>query len=174
MTVRRLNPSVFAALVVLATATVIQEGVVGRFSVAGIAPNIVLLIVVNWGLVRGVEEGMLWGLIGGIFLDLFSGLPFGTSAAAFVAIAGLLSLGETSLLRTNVMLPLVAAFLATILYYAIAIVIVASINHEVLLAGFTVRVVLGVAVYNAIINPLLYVACQSFDRRLHPVARANW
>lgn len=174
MTRRRLNPSFFTGVAVLALATLIQEGIVGHLTVLGVLPNLVLLIVVNWSLIRGVEEGMLWGFIGGIFLDLFSGLPFGTSSLAFVCIAGLVSLGETALPRASILLPMAAAFLATCIYYAIALFMVASVNHELLLNAFTGRTVLGVAVYNAVINPILFGACQGLDRRLHPVARANW
>lgn len=174
MNARNLSASLASGLIVLPVITLLQEGVADHVAVGGIMPNLVLLAVVNWGLVRGVEEGMLWGFIGGIFLDLFSGLPFGTSSFAFVAITGLVSLGETALLRTSVMLPFATAIIATVLYYAIAIVIVASADHVVMINSQSIRLALGVLIYNAVINPFLYVATQAFDRRLHPVARASF
>jgi len=174
VTARRLNPSLLAALLVLPLITAMQEGVVWHLTAFGTQPNLVLLAVLDWGLIRGVEEGMLWGLIGGIFLDLYSGLPFGTSSAAFVVIAGLISLGETALMRTHVLLPLVAGAIAVMLYYGVAVVVVASVRHDVLLNPFMLRTVIGVAIYSAVINPILYVGAQMLDRRLHPVARTVW
>lgn len=174
MTVRRLNPSLVVALVVLGFLTMIQEGVISQFTFGGVRPDLVMLAVVDWGLVRGVEEGVLWGFVGGFFVDFYSGLPFGTSSAAYVAIAGIVSLGETALLRSHVMLPVVVAALGTAIYYAIAIVIVASVRHELLINGSMLRTFVGVMAYNAVINPVIYVASRAFDRRLHPVVRASW
>jgi rod shape-determining protein MreD len=174
MTVRRINPALIAAIIVLPLLTILQQGTTPHFALFGARPDFVLLAVVDWGLIRGVEEGMLWGFVGGIFVDLFSGLPFGTSSLAYVSIAGIVSLGQNVLLRTNVLLPLVAGAIATLIYYTIAIIIVASTRHTVMLNDFVVHTIIGVALYNAVINPIFYVGAQVLDRRLHPVARASW
>jgi rod shape-determining protein MreD len=174
MTVRRINPALIAALIVLPLLTILQQGITPHFTLFGARPDFVLLAVVDWGLIRGVEEGMLWGFVGGIFVDLFSGLPFGTSSLAYVSIAGIVSLGENVLLRTHILLPLVSGAIATVLYYAIAIVVVASTRHVVLFDDTVLHTIIGVALYNAVINPIIYVGAQLLDTRLHPVARASW
>jgi rod shape-determining protein MreD len=174
VTVRRINPALIAALLVLPLLTVLQQGITPHFALFGARPDFVLLAVVDWGLIRGVEEGMLWGFVGGVFVDLFSGLPFGTSSLAYVSIAAVVSLGQNVLLRTHILLPLVAGAIATLLYYAIAIIVMASTQHTVLLNDFVLHTIIGVTLYNAVINPIFYVGAQTLDRRLHPMARASW
>jgi rod shape-determining protein MreD len=173
-TTRSLNPAIFAALASLAVLTLLQEGVVPQLTIQGARPDLVLLAVIDWGLIRGVEEAMLWGFIGGIFVDVFSGLPFGTSSTAYVAVAGMVSLGETALMRTHVLLPVVAAVVGTVIYYAVALIIVASVRHEFLLSWSFARVVVGIAGFNAVVNSVLYGLAHAFDRRLRPVARTSW
>ena len=169
-----LNPALFAALGLIAILAVLQTSLVSHFAIGGFWPDLVLLAVINWGLIRGVEEGMLCGLVGGVIIDLTSGLPFGTSSVAYVCVAGVVSLGESALMRTHILLPTIAALVGTIIYFCVAIVIVASINHEVLLNGSVGHTILGVAVYNAVINPLVYLAAHALDRTLHPVVRTSW
>lgn len=154
--------------------TLVQEGVVSQLTIGGTRPDLVLLSVIDWTLMRGVEEGMLWGFVGGIFVDLFSGLPFGTSSAGYVAVAGLVSLGEGALLRTHLLLPLIAAFAGTAVYYAVTVVVVASVNHVLLITASSLTIFLGVAIYNALLNFGLYALVGYFERRLHPVPQASW
>lgn len=168
---RRINPALFAGLALLATVTLFQEGLFTHIEVGSVHPDAVLLVALNWGLLRGVEEGMLWGFIGGVFIDLFSGLPFGTSSTAYVVIAGLVSLGEPALMRAHILLPFITAIMATAIYYAITTVVIASADHVFLLSWSYLRTVLGVALFNAVLNPVLYWMVQAFETRLHPVAR---
>ena len=42
-----------------------------------VRPDLMLVLVVAWSLLRGVEEGLLWAFIGGVLLDLLSVGPFG-------------------------------------------------------------------------------------------------
>jgi rod shape-determining protein MreD len=55
---------------VLLVAVVLQVSFFGFFSYQGVAPNLVLLVVVSAGLVRGPELGAVLGLVGGLALDL--------------------------------------------------------------------------------------------------------
>lgn len=174
MTVRSMRPTLAAALVLLPVLTILQTSLAQHLVVAGAHPNFVLMAIVDWGIIRGVDEGMLWGLLGGLFVDLYSGLPFGTSSLAFVLIAGAVSLGESALMRTHFLLPLLAVFGATILYYAVALFIIASARHVLLLDSHTVHVVIAEALYNGALNTIGFALTLAFERKLHPIPRANW
>jgi len=173
MSARRLNPALVTGLLVLALATIFQEGVVTYTSIDSVRPDVILLLTLNWSLLRGVEEGMIWGLVGGIFVDLFSGLPFGTSSAAYVAVAGFTTLTERAFTRAHLLQPVLTAIMATFIYYTIAFVIVSSADNEFFLGAAFVRTVIGVAIFNAIVNPFLYWGIHQLDARLSPVARTS-
>lgn len=168
MTVQRVNPSLVVGALVLLAATVLQQGAISHASVASVRPDVVMLLVVNWSILRGVEAGMLWGLVGGLFVDMFSGLPFGTSSAGYVAVAVLLRLTERAFIRAHLLMPLITAFMATLVYYAVAFVVVASASHEYFLGQVFLRTVLGVAIFNAVVNPFLYAGMEALDSLLRP------
>ena len=171
MTVQSVRRALLAGVVILGLATLLEEGSISYVSVDSVRPDIVLLLVIDWSLLAGIESGMAWGLVGGIFVDVFSGLPFGTSSMAYLGAAAVAVISERAFSRAHVLLPVVAAFVATCVYYAIAFVIVASANHAMFLGSGFLGTVLGVAIFNAVLNPFLYWFAQNLDTRLTPVAR---
>jgi rod shape-determining protein MreD len=48
--------------------------------------DLLLLAVLCWSLLRP-EEGMIWGMLAGVFADLFSSSPFGITSIAFLITA---------------------------------------------------------------------------------------
>lgn len=56
---------------------VLQVGVFSHFKMAGIAPNIMLILVVSFAAMRGQMEGMLIGFVCGLIMDIFSGDTIG-------------------------------------------------------------------------------------------------
>jgi len=169
-----MQPALLTGLILLPVLALTEQGLFAHISVFGARPTLLLLVVLDWSLLRGVEEGMLWGLLGGVVVDLFSGLPFGTSSLAFVGVAGLVGLGERWLHHAHVLLPAITAVLATVVYYIVAIIMTASFDHVLYLDSVMLRTILGVALFNAALNPLVYVGLRALDRRIHPIAKANW
>ena len=48
----------------------------------GVHFDLVLVAVICWTALRRFEDGLVWAVLGGLGLDLFSALPIGTSVAA--------------------------------------------------------------------------------------------
>lgn len=59
-----------AAVAAVAVALVLQVSVFSHLAWEGVVPNLVLLVVVATGLVRGAEPAMVLGLLAGVVLDL--------------------------------------------------------------------------------------------------------
>ena len=75
----------YAAIPLMAVLAVLQTAVLPRFPIAGLEPQLVFLVALAWGLLRGLEEGLVWAFIAGIWADLFSLTPLGLSSLAFMA-----------------------------------------------------------------------------------------
>lgn len=174
MNVRRLHPGFFTAIWMLPLVALLQASLVSHFSVRGALPSVMLLLVVNWGILRGTDEGMLWALIGGICIDTLSGWPFGTSTVALVVVASAVSLGEGTFIRTHALLPIGTVFGATILYYLVALFILVSTQHDVAWLSALQAAVLPAALYNAILNIPGFWLTQKLEHRIYPMPRANW
>lgn len=61
---------VLGATVALTVALVLQVSVFPHFAWHGVVPNLVLLVVVGAGLVRGAQFAMVLGFVAGVLLDL--------------------------------------------------------------------------------------------------------
>jgi len=74
----------------------IQSTLLSRVSLLGAQPNLMLLVVLIWAVIRGIDEGLLWAFVGGLILDLLSGGPLASIALALLAASYLAgqSLGE--------------------------------------------------------------------------------
>lgn len=174
MNARTVHPGFFTALWLLPILVVLQTSLMNHLAISGAIPGIVLLVVIDWGILRGPDQGMMWALIGGVGIDLFSSWPFGTSAVALVIVASIVSLGGGTFIRTHSLLPPVAVFLGTVFYYLIAFFVLESTQHSVDWVAAFRGAVLPIAAYNALLNVPIFWLVRRLESRVYPLPRANW
>jgi rod shape-determining protein MreD len=138
-------------LPLLAILAVIQSTLLSHLRLLDGRPDLVLLAVLAWALAGRVEEAMVWGLAGGLFLDLLSGVPFGTSAIALVLIAFLLSLTEGRLWGAHPLMPLAAALVASAVYYSLMLGALLLAGQPIDLASAGSRVILPSTFLNLVL-----------------------
>ena len=109
-----MNP--YAVVLLLTSAALFQSSFVPHLLRGGPRPDLVVMLVISWALLRGVKEGLLWAFIGGLVLDLLSATPLGLSALILTLLTLLTILGRKSIYRTNILFPLAIIFLATLGY----------------------------------------------------------
>ena len=85
--------------------------------------NLVLVLVTVWSLARGVQDGLLGGIVGGLALDLMSGTPFGLHTLLLGLIGGGTAIGGGSLARGGLALLFGAAVLTTVAYHGAAVLV---------------------------------------------------
>lgn len=145
--------AIYFALPLLIGVALLQSTVLPRLPMGGLKPDLVLLLVLAWGMLRGSRQGLIWGLVGGLSLDVLSSLPFGTSTALLM-LAGLLAgLVRAEIWAGHLILPVVAAALATVLFDLLGLACGA-------VAGWPVdwlEMFLGVALPSAGLNALVMV-----------------
>jgi len=174
MNVRQLHPGFVTCLWLLPVLTLLQVSIMHHISVGGVYPSLMLIAVVNWGILRGVDEGMLWAFLGGLCLDLFSGWPIGTSTVSLVIVASLVSLGGGTFIRAHALVPMGTLFVSTALYYAIALFIFESTQHTVDWIAAVQHVILPAALFNSLANIPGFWLTQRLERRVYPSPRAQW
>jgi rod shape-determining protein MreD len=146
----------------------LQTTVIPHLSVLDVKPDIMLLIVISWSLLRGAKEGMIWALVGGIGLDLVSGAPFGTSTVALVVLSLLAGLGELSVFRTHIALPLIATLIATLVYDLFFLLLLHARGCSIAWTDSLVKVVLPSILLNVLLSPFVYKALYWLHRRTGP------
>ena len=109
--------------ILLFVAALFQSTITTRLRILGVKPELVLILVVIGSMIYGSKPGIIWAFVGGIFVDLFSGGPMGSSSLALIGAAMLAGLGHTVLSRFNVLVPIGLMVLSTVVYSLIYILV---------------------------------------------------
>lgn len=144
---------------------ILQTTLVPHVAIWGVFADLPLLVVVSWGLLRGPREGILWGFVAGLAVDLFSGAPFGAATLALIAVGLLAGLGAATVFRAHVTLPLLAMFLATIVYDLFFLLVVRISGYPVAWLESLYRIILPSAVLNAVLTPVIFVVMRWLHAR---------
>jgi rod shape-determining protein MreD len=131
-------------------------------------PDVILLAVVGWSLAGGDRQAMIWGLIGGLLLDSFSGLPLGSSAISLILIAFLVSLYAGRVWEANLLMPLGIALLGSLIFHALALGWLFAIGRSIHLQFALTRVILPSTILNVILILPTTQLMLGLHRRLYP------
>jgi rod shape-determining protein MreD len=156
--------TIYLVIPLLLAAAILQTSVMPHLAIWGVFPDLPLLIVVNWSLVRGAREGIVWGFVAGIALDLLSGAPFGAATLSLMVVGLLSGLAPTSVAHAQLVLPPVTVFLATLAYDLIFLSVVQVAGHSVDWGGTLLRIALPSALLNAVLTPPFFWIARTLDR----------
>ncbi len=155
---------VYAAVLAIGA---MAESTIGHWlEVGGGRVNWVLLMVMAWGLLRGVQEGALTGLIGGFTLDLVSGTPLGLYAVLLTAIGACVALGESALLGGSMGLLFGLAVLATVAYHGLTALALQVLGWGMPSFARLIQVLAPTALLNAILMPFVFLLARRLLRAL--------
>ena len=105
----------------LLVAALVQVTWAPRLSLFGAFPNLVLVLVVGGTWLRGTRAGMGWAITGGLLLDLTAPGPLGPHALALLAGAYGVGFWSRNVDASDVLQPVLATGLATVVYSLVLI-----------------------------------------------------
>jgi len=106
---------------ILLVAAVLQSVALPGGTLVGLRPDIVLVIAVGWGMLRGWQEGVVVGLLGGFCIDLTAATPWGINIVRLGLLGFAAGFAVQRLERQGPLIPLVAATAASIVGFGITI-----------------------------------------------------
>jgi rod shape-determining protein MreD len=158
------------ALVLVVTALVIQLTVLNELPLPGGTPDLVLLVVLTFGLVHGPVTGMFVGFGAGLVLDFAppSDSPAGLWALVLCVIGYLAGMARDEADRSAVapLVIVVTLSLAEVVLYAGLSALLGS--PRVTWAG-TLGVALSTAAYTVVLAPFVVPLVTGLCRRVEPV-----
>ncbi len=149
------NPFIIAVLVML-VAALVQATLVSRIRFLGACPNLILVMVVSWALLKGVLTALPIAFVAGLFFDLLAGLPLGVSSLGLMATTFLAGLGTRRVFASNVLWPAFIVALATPVYAFFVLTVLQFTGLKVDWAEMAVQVVAPELVLNVLLTLVVY------------------
>ncbi len=161
-----MKASIYLAIPLMVVLGVIQTAVLPHFSFRHLSPQLPLLVALAWGMLHGLDEGMVWAFIGGISMDLFSITPLGITAISYlVAVTAVLWL-QQAFPTSRLILPVLLAAVATTIFLMVSLLLLRLTGF---ISTFQVAVTLWpLVLLNAIAMLPVYWFLYAVDRTVQP------
>ena len=127
-----------------------------QFTIAGIMPNIFIILMLYIGLYMGRTMGIIYGIIFGIFIDLWIGKTLGFTSIALALIGVISGILDKTFSKDSRLIVLIMGTVCTVIYEVVLYFmqyIVIGINLEIVQF---IKILLVEVIYNVIIISILY------------------
>ncbi len=120
--------SIYLAIPLMLGLAVIQTAVLPHFTILGMSPHLPFLVALTWGLLHTRDEGLIWGFIAGLCMDIFSISPFGLTALTYLVAIMVALIVNDAFPVSRVLMPALMAGLATIIAFILNLLILRIIG----------------------------------------------
>ena len=162
---------VFAA-VGAAVAALLEVTVASRIHVADAQPQIVLVVAVLLTLMIGFEEAMAWAFVGGLFIDLLTFRPLGSTVFGLLVVVGLAAAIAPVLARIRFASPLVGVVVFTPVFIVLSTVTAGLLRPPA--PQLHLSNILSAALANVIFGALVAPLFGAVRRRWEQRERLSW
>jgi rod shape-determining protein MreD len=143
-----------------------QTVLLAQVDLLGARPDLMLSVVLVWAVLRGVDEGMVWGLIGGLALDILSGGPMGANTLALLAAALLAGQSWGRGIGSALIRLLLLAFVAILAYHLVLLFVLSWTGYLVDWGWAILRVAGPSALLNMALAPFVQVPLSWLERSM--------
>jgi rod shape-determining protein MreD len=143
----------------------VQTVLLSRIDVWGARPELMLLVVLIWAVVRGVDEGLVWGFIGGLIVDLLSGGPMGATVLALLSVVFLAGQPWGQGLSSQVARLLLPAVVGVVVYHLVLLLALAWAGRAVDWGFALLRVAGPSVLLNVVLAPFIQPPLSWLERR---------
>ena len=147
---------VITYVVLIVLCYVLQVSVFSYFKMAGIIPNIMLILVVSFSLMRGQTEGMLLGFFAGLVVDIMGGQDLVLYALIFTCMGYGNGFFNQIFYANNILLPLAMILGNSIAYNFVMYVCGFLLRNRTDFLFYLIHVMLPEVVYTFFVALFLY------------------
>ena len=145
---------------------VLQTTTLHTLSFANITPNLLIIVIASFGLMRGKKEGMLIGFFSGLLIDIFCGFYLGIYALLYMYVGYLTGFFQKRFYPEDIKLPLLiisaSDFISNIVIYLIMFLTRGRYDF----GYYFSNVILPELVYTTIITIFFYLLLLKINQKL--------
>jgi rod shape-determining protein MreD len=156
-------------------AAIVETSVLPELQVAGVSPDLVLVLTLVSAMLLGVEDGLIWAFLGGFVLDILTpgNRAAGSSSLTLLIVTGLALLVARVIGPARVLTVVIAVFVLTFVYEALLLAVLA-LTSGVGLAPVPVGSFLPRAVLNGALACAAAWGVRALSLRFGATERADW
>lgn len=134
----------------------LQTSVFSRFGIAGISPNLLLIVACMFGFMLGSKFGMVAGFFCGLLLDVFTGSYFGMNCIIYMYIGLLNGIFSTFFFGDDVKLPILLIAGSDVLVGLVIYGIFFFLNGNTNIIYYLTNIIIPEAVYTVLVSLAYY------------------
>lgn len=156
----------FVVFLIISICFVLQTTTLQSVSFAGITPNLIIIVVAAFGLMRGKTEGMYIGFFSGLLIDIFCGFYLGIYALLYMYVGYLTGLFQKRFYPEDLKLPLLIITASDFATNMIIYLILFLTRSRFDFGYYFSNIILPELVYTMIITIFLYLLLLKINQKL--------
>lgn len=150
-----------------------QSTVFHFFELSGVVPNLLLIVTMSFGLMRGRKEGLLVGFFSGLMVDIFFGTVLGPYAFIYMTLGYINGFFHRIYYVEDVLLPMTMIALNDFTYNIIIYAVFFLLRNKLDFTRYFMNVILPEMIYTILITLFFYKILVKINLKLKKAKEAN-
>ena len=159
--------------IIIVICFLLQSTVFHYLELAGVVPNLLLIVTMSFGLMRGRREGLLVGFFSGLLVDIFFGNALGPYAFIYMTLGYGNGFFHRIYYVEDVLLPMTMISLNELIYNLIVYAVFFLMRNRLDFPTYFADVVLPEMIYTILITLFFYKILVRINLRLKRVKEAE-
>lgn len=159
--------------VIIVICFLLQTTVFHFLELAGVVPNLLLIVTMSFGLMRGRTEGMLVGFFSGLIIDIFFGTVLGPYTMIYMTLGYANGFFHRIYYVEDVLLPMLMISLNDFLYNVIVYVFFFLLRNRLQFKDYLTQIILPEMIYTILITLFFYKILVRINLHLKKVKEAD-
>lgn len=159
--------------ILIFVAFVLQSTLMQALSLGGISPDIMMILTVSYGFIRGKKSGLIAGFASGLLVDIFFGNVLGFYALIYMYIGYLNGLLHETFFKEDIKLPLVLVALSNLSYNFIIYILLFLLRSRLNPVGYFVRIILPEMIYTVFLMLLIYPLILKLNKKFDQIEKRS-
>ena len=159
-------PRKIVLFIIISICFVLQTTTFQTLSFANIAPNLLIIVVASFGLMRGKAEGMYIGFFSGLLIDIFFGFYLGVYALLYMYVGYVTGLLQKRYYPEDIKFPLLIISASDLISNLIIYLILFLTRSRYDFWYYFGNVIIPELVYTTIITLFLYLLLLKINQKL--------
>lgn len=144
----------------------LQSTVFPKITFFSVKPNLLIIVTASFGFMRGKKEGMFFGFICGILMDIFWGGLLGFYALIYTTIGYVNGFFKRMFYDEDIKLPLGMIAASELIYGLVVYICLFMLQGEFNFLYYLVHIILPELVYTILVTLVLYQIILQINRKL--------